>query len=60
MPLLVFFYVFALGGAINNENAVHKVQSLHDVKVAVVQSFHDRKPYDSGSLKNINGNFGNN
>lgn len=28
-------------------------------KPAIEQAWHNRKPYDSGSLKNVHGNFGN-
>lgn len=59
MAAFLFFVVFAVGGVINNENAATKVQNLDDVKAAVVHSIENAKPYDSGTLKNINGNFGN-
>ncbi len=60
MATFLFFLVLATGGAINNENAPTRVQSVSDVRVAVERSFHAAKPYDSGSLKKTDtGNFGN-
>ena len=60
MHLVVFFLVFAAGGAINNENAVTKVTDFKGFTAAVERSIDERKPYDSGSLKKSKtGDFGN-
>lgn len=53
-------FVLFFGLAVNNENAETKVTTFDGFVSAVEQSIDERKPYDSGSLKNSKtGNFGN-
>lgn len=50
--------VFLLGFSINSYNT-GGVASLHEAVHDIKASVEDPKKYDSGSLKNILGNFGN-